>query len=95
MKAKHKPGTGAVIRIFAILLLTLSMVQPAHAACLSQSQARQAVASGKAAPLGSVAGRAGGEIVKAQLCQRGGGYVYVLSVLKGGKVTKVTVNASR
>ncbi|CTQ60380.1 MAG: hypothetical protein RIE06_27270 [Roseibium album] len=82
-------------KIFAFLLVTFAAVLPAEAACLSQAQAREAVASGKAAPLGSVAGRAGGEIVKAQLCQQGGGYVYVLSVLKGGKVTNVTVNASR
>ncbi|MES0879602.1 PepSY domain-containing protein [Roseibium sp. SCP14] len=82
-------------QIFAFLILTFLAVLPAEAACLSQAQAREAVASGRAAPLGSVAGRAGGEIVKAQLCQQGGGYVYVLSVLKGGKVTTVTVPANR
>ena len=81
--------------IIAFLVLTLLAIAPAQAACLSQAQTREAVASGKAAPLGSVAGRAGGEIVKAQLCQQGGGYVYVLSVLKNGKVTTVTVPASR
>lgn len=73
----------------------LAAVAPAHAACLSQGEARQAVASGQAASLGSVAGSVGGEIVKAQLCKQGGGYVYRLSVLKNGKVTTVTVNASR
>lgn len=88
-RTRHVKKTAAVLLLFAL------SVMPAQAGCLSQSQAREAVASGKAAPLGSVAGRAGGEIVKAQLCQQGGGYVYVLSVLKGGKVTKVTVNASR
>ncbi|CTQ45591.1 MULTISPECIES: PepSY domain-containing protein [Stappiaceae] len=82
-------------QIFALLILTFAVIAPAQAACLSQSQAREAVASGKAAPLGAVAGQAGGEIVKAQLCQQGGGYVYLLSVLKGGKVTTVTVNANR
>lgn len=81
--------------IIALLIVLLAAVAPAEAACLSQGQARQVVASGQAAPLGAVAGQAGGEIVKAQLCQQGGGYVYVLSVLKGGKVTTVTVNASR
>lgn len=79
----------------ALLIVLLAAIAPAEAACLSQAQARQVVASGQAAPLGAVAGQAGGEIVKAQLCQQGGGYVYVLSVLKGGKVTTVTVNASR
>ncbi|MEP3049657.1 MAG: hypothetical protein ABJL55_17535 [Roseibium sp.] len=82
-------------QIFAFIVLTLAAVLPAEAACLSQGEARQAVASGQAKSLGSVAGQAGGEIVKAELCRRGGGYVYVLSVLKNGKVTTVTVNASR
>ncbi|WP_428651062.1 PepSY domain-containing protein [Roseibium sp.] len=82
-------------QIFALLILTLAATLPAQAACLSQAQAREAVASGKAASLGSVAGRVQGEILKAQLCQQGGGYVYVLSVKNGGSVTTVTVNASR
>ena len=82
-------------QIIALLILTFAAIGPANAACLSQGEAQQVVASGKAAPLGSVAGSAGGEIVKAQLCQQGGGYVYLLSVLKGGKVTTVTVNANR
>ncbi len=80
---------------FAALFMILAAVGPASANCLSQAEARQVVASGQAKSLGSVAGQAGGEIVKAQLCRRGGGYVYVLSVLKNGKVTNVTVNASR
>ncbi|MCK7611630.1 PepSY domain-containing protein [Roseibium sediminicola] len=82
-------------QIVAILILTLAAIGPAHAACLSQGQAQQVVASGKAASLGSVAGRVKGEILKAQLCQQGGGYVYVLSVKNGSKVTTVTVNAGR
>ncbi|MBN9669690.1 hypothetical protein JF539_05025 [Labrenzia aggregata] len=77
------------------MILSFAAILPAEAACLSQSQARQVVASGKAVPLGAVAGRAGGEIVKAKLCKQGGGYVYVLSVLKGGKVKTVKLNASR
>lgn len=82
-------------QIVALLILTFAAVLPAQAACLSQGQARQVVASGQAASLGSVAGRVKGEILKAQLCQQGGGYVYVLSVKNGSKVTTVTVNASR
>jgi len=84
-----------VKQIVALFLLTFAVVAPAEAACLSQSQARQVVASGQAASLGSVAGRVQGEILKAQLCQQGGGYVYVLSVKNGSKVSTVTVNASR
>ncbi len=82
-------------QLAAILIVFFAATLPAQASCLSQAQARQVVASGQAVPLGSVAGQAGGEIVKAQLCQQGGGYVYVLSVLKNGAVTTVTVNASR
>ncbi|MEH0071960.1 hypothetical protein V6L77_19320 [Pannonibacter sp. Pt2-lr] len=53
------------------------------------------MASGQAQPLGAVAGSAGGEIVKAQLCIEGGRYVYRLSVLANGQVTTVVVDASR
>lgn len=81
--------------LFAALIVFLTAIGPASANCLSQAEARQVVASGQAKSLGSVAGQAGGEIVKAKLCRQGGGYVYVLSVLKNGKVTNVTVNASR
>ncbi len=82
-------------QIFAFIILTLAAIAPAGTACLSQAEARQAVNSGKAAPLASVAGSVKGEILKAQLCQQGGGYVYVLSVKNGGSVTTVTVNAGR
>ena len=77
------------------LVLMLAAAAPANAQCLSQAQACEAVASGKAKSLGSVAGAAGGEIVKAELCQQGGGYVYRLSVRINGQVVTKTVNASR
>jgi len=77
------------------LALMLAAVAPASAQCLSQAEAREAVASGRAVPLGSVAGAAGGEIVKAELCRQGGGYVYRLSVRINGQVVTRTVNASR
>ncbi|MBO9424429.1 MAG: PepSY domain-containing protein [Labrenzia sp.] len=77
------------------LFLLLAVTGAASANCLSQAEARAVVASGQAQPLGAVAGQAGGEIIKAQLCRQGGGYVYVLSVLKNGQVTNVTVNANR
>jgi uncharacterized membrane protein YkoI len=76
------------------VLIGLATV-PASAQCLSQGEARQAVASGKAASLGSMKSAAGGEIVKAQLCVEGGRYVYRLSVLVGGKVQTKVLNASR
>ncbi|MFD1694831.1 PepSY domain-containing protein [Roseibium aestuarii] len=80
----------------AFLMLALAgLASPAAAQCLSQDQARQAVASGQAAPLGSLKGQIGGEIVKAELCIEGGQYVYRVSVVSGGAVRTVVINASR
>lgn len=81
--------------LIALLIFTFAAALPASAACLSQSEARQAVASGQARSLGSLQSAAGGEIVKAQLCKEGGRYVYRLSVLVNGKVTNKVLNASR
>ena len=58
-------------QIFAFIIVTLALALPAQAACLSQAEARQVVASGQAKSLGSVAGQVGGEIVKAELCRQG------------------------
>ncbi|MBA5776374.1 PepSY domain-containing protein [Stappia sp. F7233] len=78
-------------------MLTVSLCVPlaggAAAACLSQAEARQAVSSGQARPLGSMAGAAGGEIVRADLCEQGGRLVYVLSVLSGGRVVQRVLDA--
>ncbi|MTI17050.1 hypothetical protein E1162_07335 [Rhodobacteraceae bacterium RKSG542] len=78
------------------MLLALGLVTAdvavASASCLSPQQTRQAVNSGQARPLGSL-NVGGGQIVSAQLCQRGRGLVYVLKVLKNGKVQNVTVDA--
>lgn len=67
-------------------------------ACLSNAQANAAVRSGAAKSLAQVKGRAtrgGGKIVSAKLCRQGGGFVYVISVLKSnGQVSNVTVNAN-
>lgn len=89
-----RTGIEPVKHIVAILILLFAVVSPAQAACLSDSAARKVVSSGKAASLGSVKGRVQHDkILKAQLCEQGGGYVYVLSVKNGNKVTTVTVNA--
>lgn len=77
------------------LATVLALLAPAaaQAQCLSQSQARQAVQAGEARPLGSIAGSAGGEIVRAELCRQGGRLVYVLSVLDGGRVKERVIDA--
>lgn len=74
-------------------------IDDAHAqSCLSNAAARDAVRSGSAKSLSQVkkqATRGGGKIVSAQLCKRGGGFVYVISVLKSnGQVSNVTVSAN-
>lgn len=68
------------------------------AGCLSSSEARAAVQSGKALALsqllGGIRSAAGGEIVPPpQLCDQGGRLVYIVNVLSGGKVKKLTVDA--
>ncbi|MCF8478103.1 MAG: PepSY domain-containing protein [Pseudolabrys sp.] len=68
--------------------------------CLSKAEQRAAVASGKAVPLAQAIkalnahGRKA-EVVRAELCPRNGGLVYVLTVLaRDGKVTRVQVDAA-
>jgi len=66
-------------------------------ACLGKEQRRDMIATGKVVPL-SVARRAvpaqRGELVRASLCPRENGYVYLLTlVARDGKVTRATVDA--
>lgn len=71
----------------------------AHAqSCLSQGDARQAVASGQAVPLSGLLGQiraaVGGDILPSpQLCNVGGRLVYVVNVISNGQVTRVQVDA--
>ncbi len=67
-------------------------------ACLSQGDARAAVESGRAIPLSSVLGQiratVGGEILSSPaLCDFGGRLVYLVNVLSGGQVTRLSVDA--
>jgi uncharacterized membrane protein YkoI len=78
------------------LLLTVSTV--AEAACLSQKEARRAVANGGLIPLSmimSIARQSGGELVSAKLCEGGGGLVYRVVVLGAdGEVKRIRVDAA-
>jgi uncharacterized membrane protein YkoI len=84
------------------LVLALSAPQVAtadEAHCLSREQQRQAIATGRAVPLGvairNARSRLGGEVVRARLCDGERGLVYLLTVLrKDGKVVRATVQAS-
>lgn len=68
-------------------------------ACLSQSDARQAVQSGQVNPLstmmGNIRAQAGGKVLpNPKLCHSGGGLVYLINILTGGgKVRQMTVDA--
>lgn len=75
----------------AICLLLAFTASPAAAACLGAQSAREAVSSGAARPLGSLA--VSGKIVSAKLCRQNGRLVYILSVLSGGSVAKIIVDA--
>jgi uncharacterized membrane protein YkoI len=77
------------------LVAAMMMTAPADAACLSQGEARRAVASGEALRLSEVRGVVDGDIVKAELCERRGRLVYRLTVIRGGgAVATVVVDAA-
>jgi uncharacterized membrane protein YkoI len=89
-----------------LLLLALAAgvmaAAPAFAAgplhCLSQDKRRAAIASHHVIPLGrairAARGRHPGEVIRARLCERPGGLVYMLTLLAhDGKVRHVTVDA--
>lgn len=81
----------------------MSVEQPPAAgrrACLNRTEQRAAVAGHKAVPLAaaikSLRERGHrGEVVRAELCNRGERLVYVLTLLaRSGKVTRATVDAA-
>jgi hypothetical protein len=72
----------------------LTVADTALAACLTPEEARWAVASGEAMRLGEIAMLVDGDIVNAELCERGNRLVYQLAVLRGGgQVETVEVDA--
>jgi uncharacterized membrane protein YkoI len=93
-----------VRKVFAAATLTMVTFAPGWAeesvgACLSNEQRRAVVASGQVMRLAQAIRtahiRRGGDVIKARLCKRGDGYVYVLTLLaRDGKVTRTTVDAT-
>jgi uncharacterized membrane protein YkoI len=76
------------------LCLVLSGTGAMAQGCLSQGEARQAVASGEAVSLSQIRAGIPGEVLAAQLCRGGGGLVYVVNVLgEGGQVKRLQVDA--
>ena len=90
----------------SLLLLGLLAAEPALAAnppdraCLDKAEQRAAVASHMAVPLAEIvktrrAQGNHGELLRARLCRRDGGLVYVLTLLgRSGKVVQTTVDAA-
>lgn len=94
-----------VSRLLSITLLTGLLAAPTLAAdaprsCLSKAEQRAAVASHRTIPLARVIKSlrdhgSRGELVRARLCRRGEGLVYVLTLLpRSGKVIRTTVDAA-
>jgi uncharacterized membrane protein YkoI len=88
--------------LLAIGLSTAAAVvgpSPASAqTCYSAAETRAVVQSGQILPLSSLIGQiqavAPGQIVSSQLCMVGGRYVYLVSVLVGGQVHQLRVDAA-
>jgi uncharacterized membrane protein YkoI len=100
------PIPDAMSRILAALLVAASLcggvaltpsTAAAQAGCLSDAQTRTAIGAGQARPLASliaaVQARYGGQVVSSRLCQNGARLTYFVSVLVGGMVREVSVDA--
>lgn len=63
--------------------------------CLSGSDAQAIIYSGQARRLSELRGGLDGELIRADLCRQGSGYVYVVTTLgANGKVTRRFVDAN-
>jgi len=78
----------------ALVAAIMLFASPAAAACLSESSARDLVNSRQVLSLGTIASQHNIQIYSAQLCERGGGYVYQLMVRgNDGNVMRMVINA--
>ena len=91
----------AVVLLSTLAVPALAADQlPHRGACLTKAEQRAAVAAHHAIPLAQAiklvhARVKGAEVVRARLCHRGDGLVYVLTLLpRSGKVTRATVDAA-
>lgn len=90
--------TGCLAGALLAALATNAYAQ-GRSGCMSQREAIAAVQSGQAVPLSDVRGLAenagNGEVIKADLCMRGGRLAYVLTLLRSnGRVVTAVVDAS-
>lgn len=95
----HTPKPPAGIALALALALALSGTGAAQAqACLDKQQIQEAVASGTILSLDAVLANAGidrgAEILNVQVCNQGGGMVYIIGVLSpDGQAQNLTLNA--
>jgi uncharacterized membrane protein YkoI len=97
--SRSMSGFRILVLFAALIYLPQSAVQAAEvSSCLSKEQRQTVQASGKVVPLASAKHAVPahkGEVVRAKLCQRPSGLVYLLTLLaRDGKVTQVTIDAS-
>jgi len=69
----------------------------AQAGCYSDQQIRGAVQQGQAVPLsnliGQIQARFGGQVVSSRLCSNGGRLAYFVTLLVGGQVREIRIDA--
>jgi uncharacterized membrane protein YkoI len=94
-----------MIRVLTSLLLaaflwSATAIAPATAqlgGCFSDAQIRTAVQQGQAVPLsnliGAIQSRFGGQVVSSRLCNNGGRLAYFVTLLVGGQVREIRVDA--
>ncbi|MBV9557783.1 MAG: PepSY domain-containing protein [Pseudolabrys sp.] len=103
--AIHRCAAKTVIMRVATLTLLLVLAVPAIAAdsaeseCLSKEAQREAIVAHQAVPLAqairTIRPKNKGEVIRAKLCRRPNGLVYLLTLLsRNGKVTHATVDAA-
>lgn len=66
-------------------------------ACLGKREIQQAVADGQILPLAQILAAGGidaSSVVSFQVCERGGGLVYMLQVYEGGEAKTIVLNAA-
>ena len=78
-------------------MLATSPVDAQGGGCFSDAQVRAAVQQGQAVPLsnliGAIQSRFGGQVVSSRLCPSGGRLAYFVTLLIGGQVREVRVDA--
>lgn len=88
-------GLIAAAVVCAAMTLTVAPVRADERTCLSGTDAQALVYAGQARKLSELRGSLDGELIRADLCREGAGYVYIVTTLgSNGKVTRRLVDAT-